>query len=153
MRFLLYDRIIEMEMGKRALATKLVPMSEEYFPEHYSRRAVMPATLIIEAVAQLAGWLNVASCDFKIETALAMVEGVQIHRQVRPGDSLILEVWMLYPHHDGATLRGEVRMEKKIIAAVDRLVFGNRVSADKEHASRERERFRYLSGEFQERFL
>lgn len=146
MRFLFYDRILEMEIGKRALAKKMVALADEYFPEHYPRRAVMPPTLLLEAIAQVAGWLNVASSNFAIETILGLIEGVQIYQQVYPGDTLTIEVWMLFSHRDGATLKGEVRIEGDIVATADRMVFGNKYITDRHSISEKKERFQYLSG-------
>lgn len=148
MRFLFYDRIIEMDIKKYAKATKMVSLADEYFPEHYPRCPIMPMTLVIETLAQLAGWLVVVSRDFRVGVILVLIEGVRLYRQVRPGDELILEVWILYSHHEGATLRGEVRIGNEIIAKIDRLVFAGQVVTDMEYINRERERFRYLSGEF-----
>lgn len=95
MRFLFYDRILELEVRKRALARKVVALSEEFFPEHYPRRPIMPATLLIETMAQTAGWLSVVSNDFAVDTVLGLIEGVQIFDQVRPGDVLTVEVLSL----------------------------------------------------------
>jgi 3-hydroxyacyl-[acyl-carrier-protein] dehydratase len=147
-RFLFFDRIVEMELGKHALATKAVPVSDEYFPGHYERRAVMPPTLVLECIAQLGGWLNIAGCNMAIETVLALVEGVRFYRQVRAGDSLTIEVWMLYSHKDGATLRGEVRVGDELAASVERMVFGHQVSSDESYRKVVEEHFRYLSGEY-----
>lgn len=138
-----------MEPGKHALAEKLVTLADEYFPEHYPRRPVMPGTLIVESLAQLAGWLNITSWEFKADTVMVLLEGIRIHRQVRPGDLLMLEVWMLYSHPDGATIRGEARSDKEVIAAVDRVVFANRKITDEMEIKRKRELFRYYSGDFQ----
>jgi len=148
LRFLFYDRILEMEPGKHARAEKLVTLADEYFPEHYPRRPVMPGTLIMESLSQLAGWLNIVSWEFKADTVMVLVEGVRIHRQVRPGDLMTLETWMLYTHPDGSTIRGEVRSDKEIIAAVDRVVFANRKVTDEREIQRKREVFRYYSGDF-----
>jgi len=53
-RFLFCDRILELEPGKRALATKMVSLSEEFLPDHYARQPVMPSTMVMECLAQLA---------------------------------------------------------------------------------------------------
>ena len=146
MRFLFYDQILEMELGKRALARKVVALSEEYFTEHYSRTAIMPGTLLVETLAQVAGWLNVVTNDFAIDTVLGLIEGVRIHRQVYPGDVLNIEVWMAFSHADGATLRGEIRLGDEQVVTVNRMVFANGRVTDPVAIQRERDRFKYLSG-------
>jgi 3-hydroxyacyl-[acyl-carrier-protein] dehydratase len=146
MRFFFYDRILKMEIGKHALAAKVVALSDEYFADHYARRAVMPLTLLVECLAQLAGWLNVASNGFNVTTVLCLVEGVKAYRPVVPGDTLKLEVWMLYAHSDGVTVRAEARVESEVVVTVERIVLANKFANDSEHVRSERERFRYLSG-------
>jgi 3-hydroxyacyl-[acyl-carrier-protein] dehydratase len=148
MRFLFYDRILEMEVGKHALATKMVSLAEEYFTDHYSRRALMPVTIIIESLAQVAGWLNLASNNFNVTTVLCLIEGVSINREVRSGDSLLLDVRALYLHPDGMTTRGEVRIGSEVVMTVERMVFANATAGGGEFIERERERFNYLSGGF-----
>jgi 3-hydroxyacyl-[acyl-carrier-protein] dehydratase len=149
MRFLFYDRILEMETGKHALATKLVCLAEEYFTDHYSRRAVMPATLVIESLAQVAGWLNLASNNFNVTTVLCLIEGVRITKEVRSGDSLFLDVTALYLHPDGMTTRGEARIGEDVVMTIERMVFANQIAGGGEFIERERERFNYLSGGFE----
>ncbi len=146
MRFLFYDRILEMERGKRALATKLVSIADEYLDEHYGRRALMPATLVIECLAQVSGWLNLVTRDFSIRMVLGLIEGARLYRPVRPGDTLSLEVWMLYAHADGATARGEARVGTETVAVVERMMFVNQTVHDAAFAQEQRERFHYLSG-------
>lgn len=149
MRFLFYDRILELEIGKHARAVKLVTMADEYFTDHYPRRAIMPATLVVECLAQLAGWLNVASNGFNVTTVLCLIENARIYRQVEPGDGLTLEVSMLYSHRDGVTTRGEARVGSEVVATVDRLVLANQFVNDDSFVRRERERFHYLSGGYE----
>ncbi len=149
MRFLLYDKILQIEPGQHAHGRKMVALADEYFPEHYPRRAVMPATLLIEAMAQVAGWLNVVSRGFMIGTVLGLIDGVRIYRQVYPGDALDIEVQMLFSHPDGATLRGEIRTGGELVATAERLIFANHKVQDENYAVRERKRFAYLGGVFQ----
>lgn len=148
MRFLFYDRILALEIGQRALALKAVALSEEFFPEHYPRRPIMPATLLVETMAQVAGWLNVVSNNFAVDTVLVLVEGVRIVEQARPGDLLTVEVHMMFQHHEGSTLKGEICRDQDTIATVDRMVFANGRVSDTGAIERERERFAYLSGNY-----
>ena len=55
--FLLVDRIVELEPGKRIVGIKNVTYNEPFFPGHFPGRPVMPGVLIIEAMAQTAGVL------------------------------------------------------------------------------------------------
>ena len=53
MRFLLFDRIIQAERGKRIQAVKLVSLSDGALADHYPRRAVLPGTLLPDLIAIL----------------------------------------------------------------------------------------------------
>lgn len=94
--FLLVDRVLELEAGKRIRALKNVSINEPHFIGHFPHRPVMPGVLIIEAMAQAAGLLAFASVS---ETAqrnsvilLVGVDDARFKRQVEPGDALVLEV-------------------------------------------------------------
>ena len=148
MRFLFFDRFLEMELGKRALAIKSVSLADEYFPEHYPRTAIMPATLVVECLAQVGGWLHIASNGFSIRTVLGLIEGVTILRQTRPGDQLLLAVSTLYVHQDGATLAGEARVGDEVVVRVERMLFASERVRDAGFSARERALFDYVSGGF-----
>ncbi|NLW24778.1 MAG: 3-hydroxyacyl-ACP dehydratase FabZ [Clostridia bacterium] len=91
--FLLVDRIIELEPGKRVVGLKNVTANEEYFNGHFPGYPVMPGVLIIEALAQT-GAVGVLSMDeYKGKLVLfAGIDKVKFRRQVVPGDQLRLEV-------------------------------------------------------------
>ncbi|WP_410770635.1 3-hydroxyacyl-ACP dehydratase FabZ [Fontibacillus sp. BL9] len=91
--FLLVDRILEMEDGKRAVGIKNVTINEPFFVGHFPDYPVMPGVLIAEALAQVgaAAILNVESNRGKIGF-LAGMDGFRFRGQVVPGDQLRLEV-------------------------------------------------------------
>jgi len=61
--FLLVDRVLEMEKGKRIMALKNVTMNEPFFNGHFPHRPVMPGVLMLEAMAQAAALLSFHSLD------------------------------------------------------------------------------------------
>jgi 3-hydroxymyristoyl/3-hydroxydecanoyl-(acyl carrier protein) dehydratase len=146
MRFLFYDRILKMQAGKHALGTRAVSIGDEFLPDHYSRRPLMPASLILESVTQVAGWLYIVTKHFAISTVLGLVEGVEILGDVRPGDTLELEAWMEYGHRDGATVRGVARVNGVDVLRAPRLVFASRPLLDAASIEEARNFFHYLSG-------
>ncbi len=64
MKFVLIDRIMELEPGKRIVAQKAVSLAEEYLADHFPRFPVLPGVLMIEAMVQTAAWLVRERLDF-----------------------------------------------------------------------------------------
>ena len=93
--FLLVDRVTELVAGKSIRGLKNVTMNEPYFIGHFPSYPVMPAVLVIEALAQLASILawkiaGRAPGDGSL-IFFAGIDDARFRRQVRPGDQLILE--------------------------------------------------------------
>ncbi len=93
--FLLVDRVLEIETGKRIKALKNVSMNEPFFTGHFPHRPVMPGVLMLEALAQAAALLafntlNVVP-DEKTVYYFAGIDDARFKRPVEPGDQLILE--------------------------------------------------------------
>ena len=94
--FLLVDRILEMEPGKRAVGLKNVTINEEFFTGHFPGNPIMPAVLITEHAAQVGGVLLLASTGNAGKLALfAGIDAMRFRRRVVPGDQLITEVTIL----------------------------------------------------------
>jgi len=91
MRFLLVDSLLELEAGRRAVGTKTFSAQEELFADHFPGFAVVPGTLLTEAMAQLGGWLILYTEDFQRLPLLTLVEHAKFRRLVRPGQLLRLE--------------------------------------------------------------
>ena len=87
--FLLVDRVLEVQPGRRIVAIKNVSVNEPFFQGHWPGRPIMPGVLIIEAMAQAGGVLIAATVDrFGRVAMLASVDGVKLRRPVVPGDQL-----------------------------------------------------------------
>lgn len=91
--FLLVDRVIEIEPPRRAVGLKQVTVNEPFFQGHFPGYPVMPGVLIVEAMAQVGGVAVLAADDYQGKLALfAGIDNVRFKRQVRPGDTLRIEV-------------------------------------------------------------
>src|SRR5215213_8197414 len=91
--FLLVDKIIEMEWGKRAVGIKNVTANEPFFQGHFPGFPVMPGVLIVEAIAQVGAVAALGMPENKGKLAFfAGLDEVRFKRQVVPGDTLRLEV-------------------------------------------------------------
>ncbi len=105
--FLLVDRIVECEPGKRILALKNVTINEPFFAGHFPHYAVMPGVLVIEAMAQAAAILAFKSMETPANDKsiyyFAGIDNARFKRPVHPGDQLLMEMTA------GRSLRGVFR--------------------------------------------
>jgi 3-hydroxyacyl-[acyl-carrier-protein] dehydratase len=96
--FLMVDRVLEIDKGKRIRAVKNVSINEPFFIGHFPNRPVMPGVLMLEALAQAAAILAFDSMDTEPDEKtvyyFAGIENARFKRPVEPGDQLILEVEM-----------------------------------------------------------
>ena len=91
--FLMVDRVLSREPGKRLVALKNVSANEPYFQGHFPGRPIMPGVLILEAMAQAAGLLMFASeTSHEYIYYYAGIDKARFKRPVFPGDQLELDV-------------------------------------------------------------
>ena len=147
MRFVLVDRISSWTAEASMHGLKNVAMSEDVLEHHFPGRPVMPGTLLLEALAQLAGWLEAASSDFESWLLLDRVTRCGFYGFALPGDQVELEVEALGPIEDRRRCyrgRGVAGGGKRITADFE----GEIVAlAELEDPEAQRRRFAQLTGE------
>jgi 3-hydroxyacyl-[acyl-carrier-protein] dehydratase len=92
---LLIDRIVEIDVGERAVALKNVSINEPQFQGHFPGHPIMPGVLLIEAMAQAAAALVVASLGEAAEGRLVYfmtIENARFRKPVVPGDQVRITV-------------------------------------------------------------
>ena len=116
--FLLLDRVIELEHGKRAVAIKNVTISEPFFQGHFPEVPIMPGVLIIEAMAQLGGVLlmQMAPTGKQQLALLTGVDKVRFRRRVVPGDQLRLEAEILKIHGVMGKIRTSASVDGHLVS-------------------------------------
>jgi 3-hydroxyacyl-[acyl-carrier-protein] dehydratase len=127
--FLFVDRIIELEKDQRAVGLKNVTANEPFFPGHFPERPVMPAVLILEAMAQVAGVLAFYSLGGRHDCVplFTGIDKAKFRTPVVPGDQLRMElqvtrrrgdrVWMFAGR---ATVSGKLAAEAELQAMMIR---------------------------------
>jgi len=94
--FLLVDKILELEPGKRAVGLKNVTINEGFFEGHFPGHAIMPGVLVLEAMAQVGGVLLLSMTGNEGKLAyFGGMDKVRFRKTVRPGDTLITEVELI----------------------------------------------------------
>lgn len=88
MRWIWFDRFETFESGARAVSIKNVSLAEEHLHDHVPEFPVMPASLMIEGMAQTAGILVGEANEFREKVILAKVKRATFDAIARPGQSL-----------------------------------------------------------------
>ena len=146
MRYLLVDRVTGWEPGRFMEGVKNVTMSEDFLEYHFPRFPVMPGSLLVEALAQLAGWLEGAGTDFKSWLLLDRIRSVRYYEFALPGDQVALRVEAAGEEEGLRLFKGVAAVEGKRRAVAD---FAARAVAlaDYEDPEEQRARFRVLRRE------
>jgi 3-hydroxyacyl-[acyl-carrier-protein] dehydratase len=114
--FLLIDRIVEFEPGKRVVAIKNVTINEHFFQGHFPDLPIMPGVLVVEAMAQ-AGAIIMMEAIPDRKTKLAVFSGIErakFRRSVVPGDQLRIEVDVLSFRPRAGRMEGKAFVDGKL---------------------------------------
>lgn len=116
--FLLVDRVVEMEKGKRVVGIKNVTINENFFQGHFPGNPVMPGVLIIEAMAQTAGVLLLAEEENRGKLVyLAGCDNVRFKKPVIPGDQVRFEVVPIKIRKKVGMVEGKAYIDKELVAS------------------------------------
>ena len=114
--FLLIDRVLEMERRTRIVALKNVTMNEPHFAGHFPDYPIMPAVLMVEAIAQAGGALLLTEIPDRAEKLMvfAAIDRAKFRRPVVPGDQLRIEVTVLNWRRTAVKMLGIATVEGKV---------------------------------------
>jgi 3-hydroxyacyl-[acyl-carrier-protein] dehydratase len=122
--FLLIDRILEIEPGKRIVGIKNVTYNEPFFPGHFPGRPIMPGVLIVEAMAQTAGILAFKSIPEEEQRRPVLflgLDNVRFRKPVVPGDQLRMELEITRHRQAIWGFKGKAFVEDRLVAEADLL--------------------------------
>jgi 3-hydroxyacyl-[acyl-carrier-protein] dehydratase len=117
--FLMVDRVIDVVPDASATGIKNVTINEPFFQGHFPSRPIMPGVLIIEAMAQTAGVLVVATLGPEAEGKLVYfmsVENARFRKPVQPGDQLHIHVRKERHRGNVWKFAGEAKVDGQLMA-------------------------------------
>ena len=123
--FLLIDRVLSWEPGKRLTAIKNVSVNEPFFQGHFPDEPVMPGVLVIEALAQASGALVQLSVSKDPNQPalfyLVKIDKARFSRVVVPGDQLVLEVEQKRTLRRMGLFWGQAKVDGEVVAEAELL--------------------------------
>ena len=114
MRWYWIDRYTEFVRGKRATAIKNVTLSEDHLHDHFRFHPIMPASLIVEGVAQTGGLLICEYHEFREKVVLAKLNKAVFYFDVRHGDTLTYKIEVDYFNEQGAQISATSHVNGKL---------------------------------------
>jgi len=119
--FLLVDRIVELQPGKRVVGLKNVTINEPYFQGHFPGAPVMPGVLIIEAMAQVAGVMIYRDLPDKESKLIYFtgIENAKFRRPVLPGDQLRIEMELRARRSNFGKMQGRATVDGKLVTEAE----------------------------------
>jgi 3-hydroxyacyl-[acyl-carrier-protein] dehydratase len=123
--FLLIDRVLSCAPGESLVAVKNVTYNEPFFAGHFPHRPIMPAVLILEAMAQATGILALQTLDAlpNADTTYYFVgiDKARFRQPVEPGDQLVIEVTLVRNLRDIWKASSAAKVEGNVVASADLL--------------------------------
>ncbi len=120
--FLLVDRILSLELGKRIVGLKNISINEPFFQGHFPGRPIMPGVLIIEAMAQTGGILALLSTPENLGNPsifLLGIDKVRFRKPVVPGDQMLLELETLRSGQKFWKMQGKALVNQTLVAEAE----------------------------------
>jgi len=119
--FLLIDRILELELGKRIVGLKNVTMNEPYFMGHFPDYPIMPGVLILESLAQAGGILVKKTLNLSDDKLMVLLglDKAKFRKPAFPGDQLRLEVELISLRPRSVKAKGKAFVEGALVAEAE----------------------------------
>src|SRR5947207_15583295 len=113
--FQLIDRIVDLDLAQQTICAEgRVPTESTIFEGHFPGYPLMPGVLLIEAMAQTAGWLVIAVTKFTRMPFFAALKEAKLRSFVTPGQALSLSAKLLHEGSGYAVTKDDIRSEGKL---------------------------------------
>jgi len=121
--FLLVDRILEFEKGKRIVGLKNVTINEPFFQGHFPGHPIMPGVLLLEAMAQTGGILALRSQDDQnVQNKVIYfmsIDKAKFRKPVLPGDQIRFEAEITRLRSNTLALKAEAKVDGAVVAEAE----------------------------------
>jgi UDP-3-O-[3-hydroxymyristoyl] N-acetylglucosamine deacetylase/3-hydroxyacyl-[acyl-carrier-protein] dehydratase len=118
---LLVDRILELEEGKRVVGIKNVTINEPFFAGHFPGHPIMPAVLIVEAMAQTGGVLLLSMVEHPKEKLVYFmaIDKAKFRKPVMPGDQVRFELELVKLKMSTCKMKGKAYVGEDLVAEAE----------------------------------
>jgi len=125
MRFLYYDSVTHLEKDKSIIGVKTFTLSEEFLKGHYKKVALVPPVIMIEAMAQLLGWLIIYSHDFRLMPIMSLIEDVTLTPHLRPGFKAEIHGQIVSSSKRDSLGKAQIYVDGKVMASLGRIIYSH----------------------------
>ena len=143
MRFLLFDRFVTLEPGRRVHGIKCVNATDESLRDHYARTPIVPGSLMIESMIQCAAWPAIVKHGFELSLVLSVLEDVQVPTDLGPGHQIDLYGELKGTNPKGTMAVAWAEIDGERVASVGRIIYAHVPVPD---ADQLRRQYAYFQG-------
>jgi 3-hydroxyacyl-[acyl-carrier-protein] dehydratase len=122
---------------------KTFSLSDEWLRKHFSKTAIVPGVMYVEAMAQLLGWLIIHTHDFRLSAVMSLIEDVTLAPDLRPGFAAEISGRLISTSSSDSLGSARITVDGREIASMNRIIYVHTPKVDQEQL---RHMFHYYGG-------